>query len=46
MYIKTEKNKPFYDFISKKYRDVSKNNELDLGEIFLPHHILLKECSF
>ncbi|MGW9527077.1 HAD-IIIC family phosphatase [Paenibacillus terrae] len=45
-YVKTEKNKPFYDFISKKYWDVSKNNELNLGEIFLPHHILLKECSF
>ncbi|MEC0183484.1 HAD-IIIC family phosphatase [Paenibacillus peoriae] len=45
-YVKTEKNKPFYDFISKKYRDVSKNNDLNLGEIFLPHHILLKECSF
>lgn len=45
-YIKTEKNNPFYDFISKKYKDVSKNNELNLGEIFHPHHILLKECSF
>lgn len=45
-YIKTEKNKPFYDFISKKYKDISKNNELNLGEIFQPHHILLKECSF